>query len=170
MEPTDHFAVFRLPRKLRVDPRELSAEFLKLSREYHPDRFAGADAGKLAEIQRNSARVNDAYRVLKDPVLRAEHLLSVEGVERPEGEAKCPPDLLAEVFELREQMMEGDADAAGKASRAMLTDAESSLETLFAEYDEASDGEGSREVLERIRAALDRRKFVAGLVAEADRV
>lgn len=170
MDPSDHFAVFRLPRKLRIDSKELSRTFLDLSRECHPDRFAGADADRLAEIQRASARVNDAYRVLKDPVRRAEYLLEVEGIERPEGEAKCPPDLLEEVFELREQMMEGDADAATGKAREMLTEAESSLEALFEEYDEASDVESARDLLERIRAALDRRKFVAGLVAEAGRV
>ena len=164
---TDHFAVFRFPRKLRLDKADLSREFLSLSRECHPDRFAGEEADVLAEIQRKSARVNDAYRVLKDPLLRAEHLLELEGIERPAGEAKCPPDLLEEVFTLREQMMEGETEAAAGKSRALLRDVDSSLQSLFAEYDDTSDGEGSREVLERIRASLDRRKFVAGLVAEA---
>lgn len=158
----DHFAVFRLPRRLRVDAKALTSTFLALSRECHPDRFAGADAA----VQRKSARVNDAYRVLKDDVARAEYLLELEGVERPAGEAKCPPDLLEEVFELREAMMEGDGEAARTRAKSLLADAESSLDPLYAEYDEAPDGETARRVLGKLRAALDRRRFIAGLVAE----
>ena len=98
-DKADHYDVFGLSRRLGLDRDELESEFLRLSREFHPDRFAGAPAAERAEIQRNSARVNDAYRTLRDPVSRAEYLLLLEGIERPEGEAKCPPDLLEEVFE-----------------------------------------------------------------------
>jgi molecular chaperone HscB len=166
-EDTDHFAVFRMKRRLDIDRRGLTDTFLTLSREFHPDRFAGEEPSLLADIQRKSARINDAYRVLKDPVLRAEHLLSLEGVGRPEGEAKCPPDLLEEVFALREAMMEGSADTAREKAKSLLADAESSLTALFAEYDEAAGGDGARAVLDKLRAALDRRKFIAGLAAEA---
>ena len=169
MEGTDHFEVFGLPRRLGIEARALTAKFLELSREYHPDRFAGAEVDLLADIQRKSARVNDAYRVLKDPVARAEYLLVLEGVERPEGEAKCPPDLLEEVFELREAMMDGDADAARGKAISLLGETETSLDRLYAEYDEAADGEAVRPVLDRLRSALDRRRFVAGLAAEAGR-
>ena len=159
----DHFEVFDLPRRLGIDAKSLTAKFLDLSRECHPDRFAGAEPAVLADIQRKSARVNDAYRVLKDRVARAEHLLELEGIKRPEGEAKCPPDLLEEVFELREAMMEGDAEAARAKSKSLLKETESSLDRLCTEYDEAPDAA----VLDRLRKALDRRRFVAGLVAEA---
>jgi molecular chaperone HscB len=165
-EDPDHFAVFRLPRRLRIDSRALTTTFLALSRECHPDRFAGAEPAELAAVQRKSARVNDAYRVLKDDFTRAEYLLDLEGVGRPEGEAKCPPDLLEEVFELREAMMEGDGAAARARAKSLLADVESSLDPLFAEYDEAPDGEAARQVLTRLRKALDRRRFIAGLVAE----
>ena len=162
----DHFAVFHLDRRLRIDRKALTATFLSLSRECHPDRFAGVEPAELAAVQRKSARVNDAYRVLKDTFARAEYLLELEGVERPEGRAKCPPDLLEEVFELREAMMEGDGEQARAKTKGLLEDVDSSLDPLFAEYDEASDGETARQVLTRLRAALDRRRFIAGLVAE----
>ncbi|MEN8148947.1 MAG: Fe-S protein assembly co-chaperone HscB [Planctomycetota bacterium] len=159
----DHFEVFDLPRRLGIDAKSLTAKFLELSREVHPDRNTSADAAALGDVQRKSARVNDAYRVLKDRIARAEYLLELEGVERPEGEAKCPPDLLEEVFTLRESMMEGDAEAARAKAKSHLAEAESSLDRLYAEYDEAADAA----VLDRLRKALDRRRFVAGLVAEA---
>ncbi len=51
--------------------------------------------------------MNDAYRVLRDPVARVEYLLEIEGA-RKEGEHKqqAPPELLEEVFELNESLDE----------------------------------------------------------------
>ena len=164
-EGPDHFSVFGLERKLLLDPKALEAEFLRLSREPHPDRFAPAEDAERQEIQRKSARVNDAYRVLKDPVLRAEHLLTLEGVARPEGEAKCPPDLLAEVFELREALADGtDPDLIARA-RANGEEAERSLHEAFERLDAAGADERPTRLAE-VRAALDRRKFLSNLVRE----
>ena len=68
-----------------------------------------------------SSLLNDAYRTLRNPILRTEYLLHLEGVEleeqsksatekaRASGEVKqqiVPPDLLEEVFELNMQLEE----------------------------------------------------------------
>ena len=61
------------------------------------------------------AALNDAYRVLRDPVGRVEYLLEIEGA-RKEGEQKqqAPPELLEEVFELNESLDElRDAKSSG---------------------------------------------------------
>jgi molecular chaperone HscB len=165
----DHFAVLGVPRKLGLDDADLNRRFLALSREHHPDRFAGRDPAAVAVAQRNAARVNDAYRTLRDPIRRVEYLLDLAGVTRPEGEAKCPPDLLEEVFDLRERQMEGEDVAAEVGAHLEAADAD--VAALFAEHDAALDGAAAdeaaaRAVLDRLRAALDRRKFLAGLAAE----
>jgi molecular chaperone HscB len=165
---TDHFEVFGLERCLEVDGGALEAEFLRLSRECHPDRFAGQDAATVAEAQRRSARVNDAYRTLRDPVHRAEHLLELEGVERPEGEAKCPPDLLAEVFDLRERIMENPNDELREEAERMLVTADRRLHGLFAAHDSAAPAERPS-LLSEVREALDRRKFLLSLSREVER-
>ncbi len=56
---------------------------------------------------KRSSELNDAYRVLRDPVARVEYLLEIEGM-RKEGEHKqqAPPELLEEVFELNESLDE----------------------------------------------------------------
>ena len=51
-----------------------------------------------------SSKLNDAYRTLKDPIKRARYLLQLEGIRA--GEKKAPPALLAEIFELNEEMEE----------------------------------------------------------------
>jgi molecular chaperone HscB len=164
----DHFARFGLSRKLGIDLEALETEFLRLSREFHPDRFAGAPEAERAEIQRSSARINDAYRTLRDPVARAEHLLALEGVERSEGEAKCPPDLLAEVFELRELLLEEPGPEVVDRVRRMAAEAEEGLADLGRRLDAAEDPSERAGILARIREALDRRKFVANLVREVE--
>jgi molecular chaperone HscB len=161
----DHYEVLSLPRRFRLEASELDAAFLRLSRELHPDRFAGASEEEKVGIQRRSARVNDAYRALRDPVARAEHLLSILGVTRGEGEARCPPDLLAEVFELREEAAEGGAAAREKA-HGLLVSAESTLAALLEAADAEPDEGKKRAILPRVREALDRRKFLASLVRE----
>nr|WP_179490155.1 Fe-S protein assembly co-chaperone HscB [Granulicella arctica] len=117
----DFFTFFTLPRKLTLDVPALEKHFYTLSRKLHPDRFAAKPlAGQEAALAQSSL-LNDAYRTLKDPILRTQYLLTLEGVEleeqskaateaaRATGVAKkqiVPPDLLEEAFELNMQLEE----------------------------------------------------------------
>src|SRR4051794_8729833 len=70
----NHFDLLGLPPRYRVDVAALDAAYRKLQTEVHPDKFAAAgDAEKRVALQA-SARVNEAYRALKDPVQRAQYL------------------------------------------------------------------------------------------------
>src|ERR1700712_3043797 len=117
----DFFTFFTLPRKLALDVPALEKQFYALSRKLHPDRFASRPAAQQDAALAASSRLNDAYRTLKDPILRTQYLLSLEGVEleeqlksateaaRASGTEKkqlIPPELLEEVFELNMQLME----------------------------------------------------------------
>ncbi|MGA2427418.1 MAG: Fe-S protein assembly co-chaperone HscB, partial [Candidatus Acidiferrum sp.] len=103
----DHFALFGLPRKLWIEMAPLEQKFLQLSWKLHPDNFVNASADEQERSLKRSSEVNDAYRVLRDPVARVEYLLEIEGA-RKEGEHKqqAPPELLEEVFELNESLDE----------------------------------------------------------------
>jgi molecular chaperone HscB len=106
-ERMDHFALFELPRKLWIEMSGLEQKFLQLSWKLHPDNFVNASAEEQERSLKRSSEVNDAYRVLRDPVARVEYLLEIEGA-RKEGEHKqqAPPELLEEVFELNESLDE----------------------------------------------------------------
>ncbi len=119
--PTDYFSFFGLPRKLNVDTSRLEREFYQFSRKLHPDVFSLATPQEQEWSLQKSSLMNDAYRTLKDPILRTEYLLKLEGVQMEEqskqatekarrfGETKkqvVPPDLLEEVFELNMQLEE----------------------------------------------------------------
>ncbi len=164
----DHFALFGLRAKLVVDRAALDEAFLRLSRDFHPDRFALADPEVRAVAERNSARVNDAKRVISDPVGRAEYVLELAGVERPEGEAKCPPDLLAEVFDLREKLMEDPGPELVERVLSLDVEVQARLDDLFAEHDASPDEPTRLTILQRIRETLDRRKFLTKLTREVE--
>src|SRR5687768_18201977 len=105
----DYFAFLGLPRKLTVSAPELERRFRDLSRQFHPDYFYNASpAERLASLERSSY-LNDAYRALRTPATRIEHLLAIEGLpstksEGESGAARVPPALLEEVFELNEEL------------------------------------------------------------------
>lgn len=118
---SNYFAFFDLPSKLQIDTVSLERRFYALSRRLHPDRFASKSVAEQEAALRESSLLNDAYRTLKDPILRTQYLLTLEGVEleeqskaatdaaRASGEQKrqiVPAELLEEVFELNMQLAE----------------------------------------------------------------
>ena len=119
----------------------LEQKFLQLSWKLHPDNFVNAPADEQERSLKRSSEVNDAYRVLRDPVARVEYLLEIEGA-RKEGEHKqqAPPELLEEVFELNESLdelreaKESGADLAALKSR--LESAEKNFQEKLGEVDE----------------------------------
>lgn len=123
-----YFEVFSLPPKLGLDTAALEKTFYRLSREYHPDRFASKPADEQAAATEKSSLLNDAYRTLRDPIRRTEYLLHTQGVEMEEQSVKAtesarssgtekkqivPPDLLEEAFELNMQLEEMKMAKAG---------------------------------------------------------
>ena len=117
----DYFAVFALPVKLRMDVAALEKAFYAMSRRLHPDRFASRPAAEQEAALAESSLLNDAYRTLKDPILRTQYLLKLQGVEMEEQSKAAtdaaratgvekkqvvPPELLEEVFELNMQLQE----------------------------------------------------------------
>src|ERR1700727_249182 len=117
----DYFEFFGLPRKLTLDVVALEKQFYTMSRRLHPDRFASKPVTEQQAALAQSSLLNDAYRTLKDPILRTQYLLKLEGVEleeqsktateaaRASGVEKkqvVPAELLEEVFELNMQLQE----------------------------------------------------------------
>jgi molecular chaperone HscB len=106
----NYFEVFGLPRVLSLDLKALEKTFHELSRKYHPDYFTTAPAEERQRALQMTAALNDAYRTLRHPVKRVEHLLEVEGY-KPDG-SKVPKSFLMEVVEINEQLEEVKAGGA----------------------------------------------------------
>src|SRR5256886_14943182 len=85
------------------EPEGLDERFRALARKLHPDRFARATAQERRYSLEQTTRLNDAYKTLKDPVRRAEHLLQLRGIE---GDPKMSPEFLEQTMEDREKLLE----------------------------------------------------------------
>ena len=145
---SDFFAVFGLERRLVIDGAALQRRFYELSRRWHPDFHQAAPAEEQARVLEESARVNAAYRALRDPLARVEYLIRLEeGRETKEGAAvkpKAPPALLAEMFEIQEALEEARAGALDDATRAALAAQREALRGRLAEAEATIVGPLSR--------------------------
>ena len=101
----DKFALLGVPQGFD-EPEGLDEKFRELSRKTHPDRVPPKDRVRAAG---QMTVLNDAYRTLKDPVRRAEHLVALKGVS---SDVKMSPDFLEQTLEDRERLDE--AKEAGK--------------------------------------------------------
>ena len=137
----DHFGRLDFPAGFDLDPAEVERRYFALQRQFHPDRFAAKSAKEKALSLRHATALNEAYKVLKDPLARAEHLLSLGGrpVRADGAETVNDPELLMEAMELREQLAEAESVAAVDAllmqSRGTATTLEQQLGRAFAAGD-----------------------------------
>ena len=185
----DYFSFFGLPRRLVIDQAQLERRFRDLSRQFHPDYFYNAAATeRLASLERSSY-LNDAYRALRNPISRIEHLLAIEGLppaKSEDGTAKVPPGLLEEVFELNEQLDEiresresgGDPaalrerlESARKPIDLKREEHEREVEALCARWDQQSSASPAerRATLDALRERLLGRNYINNLLASIDR-
>jgi curved DNA-binding protein CbpA len=86
----DYFALLQQPRRPWLDPEQLKQKHQQLTLAAHPDR-EGSNRPAL-----NFAAINEAYRVLSDPKLRLQHLLSLE--DRAPVAGRVMPHELTELF------------------------------------------------------------------------
>jgi molecular chaperone HscB len=164
--PLNYYDFFEIPHHLSLDLKDLERRFYALSRKWHPDRFARAGASELEEALNASAILNDGYRVLRDPIQRANYLLKENGFDIGEQQSKeVPPELLEEVFELNMALEESDAMAIAEAKlkfEKMQEAIDQELTAKFREYDDRP----NREILRDIRGLLNRRKYVTNLLTQ----
>jgi molecular chaperone HscB len=189
----DYFSFLGVPRRLTFDQADLERRFRDLSRRFHPDYFYNAPpAERLASLERSSY-LNDAYRALRSPMSRIEHLLAIEGLppaksENPStGTANVPPALLEEVFTLNEELddirqsresggdpsaLRGRLESARRPIEEKREEHERDVESLCAQWDRQLEGGGDferRATLEALRERLLERNYINNLLAAIER-
>ena len=192
----DYFTLFSLPPHLHLDLPSLEKTFYAQSRKLHPDRFAAKPAAEQQAALAASSQLNDAYRTLRDPILRTEYLLSLQGIQLEEqsraatnlakstGTAKkqvAPPDLLEEAFELNMALEEmkmdpdpnvrADLEAAQTKFTAMLSETQQQLESLWTKWDTAVDADNApakSSAIQAMVALLNRRSYIRNLVRDVN--
>lgn len=155
----DKFAFFGLPQSFDLDEPALEEAFRSLSRKLHPDRFARATPQERRYSLEQTTQLNDAYKTLRDPARRAEHLLQLRGVS---AEPKMSPAFLEETLEDREKLLE--AKMAGEPLEELVKIATDKRDAALAEARAllASGGD-----LDQAAELLARLKYYARYLDEA---
>jgi molecular chaperone HscB len=86
---TDYFALLAQPHRPWLDLEKLEEKYRELARQTHPDQ---SDRGT-----NEFAEINEAYRTLRDPKSRLQHLLALKGHSLAISTTEVPADL-ADLF------------------------------------------------------------------------
>lgn len=139
----NHFELFGLPIAFDVSESGLSESYLSLQKRVHPDRYANKSATDQRIAVQASALINTAYQTLKSPLLRAEYMLELNGIDTAnEMDTKMDMDFLMLQMQWRESLDGVD-----------VSDVDHALSDLDALSDQVT--ERSATTLTRIKASID---------------
>lgn len=97
--------MFGLPHTFGLDPAVLEAAWKRVAMTVHPDRFATASPIEKRVAMQWSARANEAYRILKDPLSRARYMCESAGVDlQTETNTAMSADFLMQQMQWHERL------------------------------------------------------------------
>ncbi len=111
------FARLGVEPKFAVDLTELERVHRDLSRALHPDRHVQSMPSERRRTLDEAVAVNEAWRVLRSPVRRAEALLALRDEPVDGADAKPSASFLMAMMERREEL----ESAKAKGPAALLT-------------------------------------------------
>lgn len=167
----DHFALLGLPRSFSLDPQALESAWKRVAVAVHPDRFATRSAAEKRVAMQWSSHANEAYRILKDPMLRARYLCELAGVDlQVETNTSMSSAFLFRQMTWHEQLdaLQGqsrdssDRLAEHQALTAELIEAENEI---VAEVGQFFDAERYDQAASRVREWMFIKKMIAQLRA-----
>lgn len=167
----NYFQLFGLEEKFNLDTERLAQVYQKLQRSVHPDRFAHASSQEQMLAVQKSSMINDAYQSLKNPLKRAEYMLTLRGTEMPNEQASFKDNMfLMRQMELREMLAEvkfaDDIDAAiFEATQVLEIEFEGLFKTMQTQL-----AENTEEANQLASENLRKLKFYQKLHLELDRL
>lgn len=168
---TDPFLALGAERRFDLDLDGLEKRHRELSRALHPDRFAQAGANERRAALEKAAAVNEAWRVVRDPIRRAEALFALAGLKVGEtNEPKASPAFLMEMLEEREMLAEAratkDLEKVAELGRTMQTRAKAAEAKLAAGFA----GTPDRAALEALLPLLGELRFYRRFLEEVSAI
>ncbi len=119
------FEILGIDARFDLDLRAVEKRHRELSVALHPDKFANDGASARREAIERASQVNEAWRIVRDPIRRAEALFAAAGVTVGEtNEPKSDQAFLMDMMEMREELSDArDSGDLGKV-RALAENAE----------------------------------------------
>ena len=101
----NHFELFALPVSFEIDISSLSERYQDLQRSAHPDKFTNATDRERRLSMQQASIINEAYQALKDPLKRAQYMLSLNNIDtNSESNTVMDTAFLMQQMELREAL------------------------------------------------------------------
>ncbi|CAB3955132.1 Co-chaperone protein HscB [Achromobacter insolitus] len=123
--------MFGLPARFDLDPQALESAWRTVAAQVHPDRYATASPAERRVAMQWAARANEAYRLLRDPLLRARYLCEQAGVDlQTESNTAMDPEFLMQQMTWREMLDDARDDA--QALAALQAELQQARETMRA--------------------------------------
>lgn len=167
----NYFQIFGLEPKFAIDANKLAQAYQHLQKSVHPDRFTNAPEQEQTLAVKKSSMINDAYQTLKNPLKRAEYMLTVRGTAMPNEQSTFKDNaFLMRQMELREMLAEvkfsDDIDSAVFEANQVL---EVEFDQLFKEMQRQL-AENTAEANDLACENLRKLKFYQKLHVELDRL
>ncbi len=100
------FITLNLPQQFELDVQQLENNFFAQLRQTHPDKFINQEKSAIEIALQNSFIINQAYKQLKSPYARLEHLLKIAGFDIDQQVEITDLAFLEETFVWRESLAE----------------------------------------------------------------
>jgi molecular chaperone HscB len=169
-EGADYFTLLGLACTYDVDLEDLHERFVERSRQVHPDYYSGQDGDVQTLAMRNSARLNQAYRTLRDPLDRAEYLLGLAGGPSTASSKSVPPEFLAGIMELREDVdqakRQSDTETLDRIRNQLLADRCEIHQAIVLLARQAAQPEVAPGILADLRMQLNTISYVNTLIRQ----
>jgi molecular chaperone HscB len=168
----DPFDTLGIAPTFDVDLDAVEKRFRDLSRVLHPDRHVGASATQRRISLGKAVEVNEAWRLIRDPIRRAEALLKRHGVQVKEGsEPKASPEFLMEMMEHREALSEArtkrDKEAVARLAERIRAREKKAFERLSSAFGAAR---SEREAIERTVPLLGELRYYRRFLDEVSAI
>ena len=162
------FALFDLPVVFQVDSALLNERYLALQKSLHPDNFSAASAQEQRLAIQKSAEINDALRILKDPITRADSIIAINTgeTENPEEKSNNDIDFLMQQMEWRETLENIENRKDTDELTAFIQEINQIRHAILSELSTALDAQQ----WDIARAITDKLRFIKKLQAEIERV
>jgi len=102
----NYFELFEIPVQLKVNKTALPAQYIELSKKYHPDYFVKEPEDIQLEVLERSAMLNKAFKTFQDPDETIKYVLQLKGLLEEEEKYELPAEFLMEVLDINEQLMD----------------------------------------------------------------
>ncbi len=109
---SNFFELLQVPQQFEMNQEVLEQHYRLLQQKAHPDNYRQADSITRAQAQQVAGQINEAYQILKTPLLRAKYLLLLQGIQFDTLKNQVPASFLMQQLQWQEALEEAATPAA----------------------------------------------------------